>query len=163
MGTSKLTGRRTAGKNTEPRANPKPTKLNHIWFCVQVPRGATNPERPALVREALEAWYVDHARSRIPERVDLLAARTGLEPKSVIVRHQAKRWGCCDAHGNLDVNWRITQAPMRLVDWVVAHELAHLRAKDHTKAHWTLLGKIMLGYDERRELLRATGQTIIEW
>lgn len=146
----------------EPRAHPRPTKLESGWLRVQIPRDVGDPARPAIVRTALESWYIEHARARIPERVQQLAARAGLEPRSVIVRHQTKRWGSCDGPGNLRFNWRIIGAPMRLVDYVVAHELAHLRHKDHTKAYWALLGRIMPDYEERRERLRLSGATL-EW
>jgi hypothetical protein len=74
---------------------------------------------------------------------------------------QTKRWASCDAHGNLRFNWRIIQAPMRLVDYVVAHELAHLRHEDHAKAYWALLGKIMPDYELRRRILGALGARMV--
>ena len=141
----------------EPRVNPGPAKLDHGWLRVRIARDAREKERPAIVRAALEAWYIAHAQARLPERVELLAQQAGLSPRSVLVRNQSKRWGSCDAHGNLRLNWHIIQAPMRLVDYVLAHELAHLRHKDHTKGYWALVGKIMPDYDQRREDLRAIG------
>ncbi len=145
----------------EPRVAPKPAKLDRGWLRVQVARDVSVAERAPLVRVALEAWYTKQAQTRIPERVDALASKFALQPRSVQIRHQLKRWGSCDAHGNLRFNWRIIQAPMGLVDYVVAHELAHLRHKDHTKAFWALLGKLMPDCDLRRESLRNLGEPLV--
>jgi hypothetical protein len=59
-------------------------------------------------------------------------------------------------------NWRIIQAPMRLVDYIVVHELVHLVHKDHTKEFWALLGKVMPDYEDRRTALRGLGRGL-EW
>ncbi len=145
----------------EPSTNPQPTKLERGWLRVHVPDGATDEQRSAHVRAALQAWYIERAHARIPERVEHLSRKFGLVPKSVLVRSQSKRWGSCDAHGNLRFNWRIMQAPMQLVDYVVAHELAHLRHQDHTKAYWRLLGTIMPDYEKRRATLRPIGPRLV--
>lgn len=97
------------------------------------------------------------ALDRLTERVDLWSPRTGGDPAAVLIRDQKKRWASCDTKGNLRFNWRIIQAPMRLVDYVVAHELVHLRHKEHDKAFWSALGRAMPDYDDRRETLRRTG------
>ena len=69
----------------------------------------------------------------------------------VLIRDQRRRWGSCDPKGNLRFNWRIVQAPMRLLDYVVAHELVHLANRNHTAAFWAALGRVMPDYAERRE------------
>jgi len=145
----------------EPRVRPARTKLERGWLRVQVGRTLSAQERPQAVREALEAWYVDHAERRLPERVAHWSRQCGLEPNSVVVKHQLKRWGSCDASGNLRLNWKIVQAPVRLIDYVVVHELAHLRHQDHTKAYWALVGKIMPDYEERKRALRHLGVGVV--
>ncbi len=79
----------------------------------------------------------------------------------VLIRDQRKRWGSADAKGVLRFNWRVVQAPMRLVDYVVAHELVHLRYPDHTRAFWAALGEVMSDYEERREALRRFGRMMV--
>ena len=59
-----------------------------------------------------------------------------------------------DSAGNVRFNWRVIQAPMRLVDYVVAHELVHLRHPEHNRDFWAVLGSVMSDYEERRERLR---------
>ncbi len=127
-------------------------RLKGRWLEVTVPRGQRDG-----VRDLLVAWYREHAAARLPERVAEWAGKVGVEPKAVLIREPKRRWGSCDAAGNVRFNWRIVQAPMRLVDYVVAHELAHLVHEDHGREFWGRLGRVMPDYEERREGLRRVG------
>ena len=75
----------------------------------------------------------------------------------VVIADQQKRWGSCDRNGTVRLNWRIIQAPMRLVDYVVVHELQHLRHRGHGRDYWRALGTVMPDYERRREDLRQRG------
>ncbi|MCX4241342.1 M48 family metallopeptidase [Paraliomyxa miuraensis] len=132
-------------------------KLVRGWLEVPVRRGLAEAERRDVVLGAIGDWYRTHARARLPERVDQWAARLGVEPADVLVRDQRKRWASCDDSGVLRFNWRVIQAPMRLVDYVVAHELVHLRYREHTAAFWARLGMVMPDYEARKEALRRLG------
>lgn len=120
-------------------------------------------QRPLAIRRALEAWYRERASDRISERVAVWMSELGVsEVGEVLLRAQQKRWASCDAAGNLRFNWRIVQAPMRLLDYVVAHELTHLIHADHTRTFWRKLGSVMADYEQRREQLRLMGPRL-EW
>ncbi len=106
-------------------------------------------------------WYRAHANRRLPERVAAWAPRLGVAPGAVVIRDQRKRWGSADPAANLRFNWRIIQAPLRLVDYVIAHELVHLRYPDHTRDFWAALGQVMGDYEERREALRVMGREMV--
>ena len=144
------------------RAGTEPgVKLTGRYLEATVARGSSSDDRPALVRALLEDWYRAHAAERLPERVAEWSTKLGVEPKAVLIREPQKRWGSCDAAGNIRLNWRIIQAPRRLVDYVVAHELTHLAHDDHGRAFWALLGRVMPDYEERREALRKAGGGIV--
>lgn len=127
------------------------------WLIATVPRAAPKEERADVVRELLVAWYRERATERLHERVIEWSDVVGVVPKAVLVREQAKRWGSCDAAGNVRLNWRVIQAPKKLVDYVVAHELVHLLHDDHGRAFWAKLGRVMPDYEDRREMLRCRG------
>lgn len=114
------------------------------------------------LRGVLVAWYREHARVRLQERVGCWAEKLGLEPPALLIREQRRRWGSCDPAGVVRLNWRVVQAPMRLVDYVVAHELIHLEHRDHNRAFWAALGRLMPDYEARREALRVLGPRL-EW
>ncbi|MFO0692912.1 MAG: SprT family zinc-dependent metalloprotease [Polyangiales bacterium] len=140
------------------KAGSEPSvKLLGKHLEVTVPRGTPAGSRPEVVREQLVGWYRAHAEDRLPERVGVWASKLGVAPRSVLVREPDKRWGSCDAKGNVRLNWRIVQAPMRLVDYVVAHELVHLVHADHGRAFWQALGRVMPDYEGRRDMLRRRG------
>jgi predicted metal-dependent hydrolase len=127
------------------------------WLVVTVPVGGA-----AAVRKAVVTWYRHHAAERLPERAAIWAKKMGVAAPVVLIRDQRRRWGSCDPKGNLRFNWRIVQASMRLVDYVVAHELVHLAHRKHTAAFWAALGRVVPDYEARREALRGMGARL-EW
>jgi predicted metal-dependent hydrolase len=137
-------------------------KLSRGWLEVPVRRGLSEAQRREAVLGAIGDWYRAHARARLPERVEAWAARLGVEPTDVLVRDQRKRWASCDDQGVLRFNWRVIQAPMRLVDYVVAHELVHLLHREHTAGFWARLGTAMPDYEGRKDALRRLGPRL-QW
>ena len=129
-------------------------KLRGGWLHVPAPAGA---RQAAHVRAALVAWFRRHAAEGLPERVGAWRAKAGVAPPRVVVADQRKRWGSCDHRGTIRLNWRIVQAPMRLVDYVVVHELVHLRHRGHGRDYWQAVGRVMPDYERRREELRKCG------
>lgn len=113
------------------------------------------------IRRALVAWYRERAAERLAARVPVWAERLGVHAGRVLVRDQRARWGSADAAGNLRFNWRIVQAPTRLLDYIVAHELVHLVYPDHTRDFWATLGRAMPDYEARREALRRLGRHVV--
>ena len=137
-------------------------RLLRGWLAVFLPTGIDASERAYRARNALVGWYRQHAANRLPGSVAYWAGKIGVSVPQVVVRDQRKRWASCDKAGIIRFNWRIIQAPTRLVDYVVAHELVHLVHADHTAAFWKRLGKIMPDYEIRRERLREMGRGM-EW
>lgn len=137
------------------RAPARCVRLIGGWLHVPAAPGAE------AVRDLLVAWYRAHAARRLPERVPAWAPLLGVEPTNVLIRDQRKRWGSADGAGVIRLNWRVVQAPMRLVDYVVVHELVHLRYPDHTRDFWAALGGVMGDYEARREGLRRLGRAMV--
>ena len=129
-------------------------KLRGGWLHVPAPAGA---QQTAHVRTALVSWFRRHAAERLPERVEVWRSKAGVEMPPVVIADQQKRWGSCDRSGTIRLNWRIIQAPMRLVDYVVVHALVHLRHRGHGRDYWRALGRVMPDYERRREDLRQRG------
>lgn len=131
--------------------------LRGAFLDVTVGREMDAERRRDHVERAVTSWYRIQAERRLPERVKLFASRAGLACTHVLIRNQEKRWGSCNSRGELRFNWRLIMAPMSLVDYVVAHEVCHLKVRDHSAAFWTLLGTTLPDYQVRRERLRAEG------
>lgn len=131
-------------------------KLERGRLRVTVDRGLGAEHRAEAVRVALVDWYRRHAEARLLERVRWWARRLDLPEPKVLVRDQQQRWGSCSP-GVVRFNWRIVQAPMRLVDYVIVHELIHLLHRSHDRAYWQALGRAMPDYERRKADLRGLG------
>ena len=129
-------------------------KLRGGWVHVPV---QDEEHRVPTVRATLVSWFRRHARKRLPERVEASCGKVGVSIPRILISDQLKRWGSCDRSGTVRLNWRIIQAPMRLVDYVVVHELSHLRHRGHGVDYWRAVGRVMPDYERRREELRTRG------
>jgi len=100
-------------------------------------------------------WYIATGTEWLKRRVETLSARTASKPRRVEVRDLGFRWGSCGRDGVLFFNWRVLQLPVRLTDYVIAHELVHLREGHHGPAFWAALGRAMPDWQRRREVLAS--------
>jgi len=143
-------------------AHPGPARLDSGWLRVGVPPRIDQSSRAGMIRLSLIEWYKVHAGQRLPERVHVWAPKVGVRSPQMLIREQRRRWGSCDPKGNLRLNWRVIQAPMKLVDYVVVHELVHVIEKEHSKKFWAGVGRVMPDYEARREELRHLGPDL-QW
>lgn len=110
---------------------------------------------PEALRAALVGWYRAEAKTVLPDRTRALADGLGLTPARVAVRAQRSRWGSCSARGTVSLNWRLLLVPGALADYVIVHELCHLRHLSHSAAFWALVGRVLPDWRERRRQLAA--------
>lgn len=141
---------------------PRPLRLDNGWLRVPIPRHLQQQHRGPFVRAALIDWYRRLASKRLSERVAFWAGKLELGSPETVLAEPRKRWGSASPSGTVRINWRIIQGPLSLVDYVVAHELTHLRHPDHTRAFWAALGRVMPDYDMRKTRLRSLGPQL-EW
>ena len=132
-------------------------KLHGSRLQVAFYRANRNGKYSKEIRDAITEWYKKLAAKRITERITIYTRKMGLSRPGVIIRNQQKRWGSCNKNGELRFNWRIIMAPMSLVDYVVVHELCHIKYKNHSKLFWKYLGMIMPDYEKRKERIRLDG------
>src|SRR6185503_1641680 len=115
--------------------------------------------QPAAMRAAVLEWLLAEARRVFLERIAVFAPRVGVRVPEIRLSNARTQWGSCNARGRVLLNWRLVHAPLRLVDYVVAHELAHLRELNHSRRFWALVEQ---AYPEcrtaRRELNRLEKQ-----
>jgi len=113
--------------------------------------------RHQRIKEALTRWYQEQAKEILTRRVISLSRKVGVKPERVNVKHQGRRWGSCTKNGTLNLNWRIVMAPSSIIDYVVAHELCHLKIRNHSPDFWQFLGAVLPDYEKRRDWLRSNG------
>jgi predicted metal-dependent hydrolase len=112
-------------------------------------------------RPALERFYRRAARAEIAPRLDRASAAAGLTYTALDIRGQRTRWASCAASGRMSFNWRLLLAPERVLDYVVWHEVCHLRYLDHSQRFWSLLERHWPGYREDRLWLRRNGSSLV--
>lgn len=105
----------------------------------------------------VERWYRAQALNLITQKLDRLSGALGVEYSRVSVRAQKTRWGSCSPKGSLSFNWKLLMAPESVIDYVIIHELAHLREMNHGKRFWRLVGEHCPGWREYRRWLRDHG------
>ena len=111
------------------------------------------------VRDAAQSWLQREARRLFAERSALFAERLGVRVTRLSLSSAATRWGSASADGGIRLNWRLVHFALPTIDYVVAHELAHLREMNHGPRFWAIVRSAMPGYeDERRKLRDAARQ-----
>jgi predicted metal-dependent hydrolase len=119
--------------------------------------------RLTVIEHALEGWYRARAAEEITERIAAWSQETGWQPRAVLIRDQRRRWGSCSADGTLRFNWRLVMAPPSVIDYVVVHELAHLRVHNHSPAFWAEVARHIPDHKARRAALRQLGPSLSLW
>ncbi|TFH51131.1 MAG: M48 family peptidase [Lysobacterales bacterium] len=106
-------------------------------------------------RPLIEAWYRREAKRCLPARLTPYARMLGVAPKRISIRAQRTRWGSCSSHGTICLNWRLMLLPSDLCDYVLLHELCHLRHMDHSVKFWALVESVFPDYAKREDRLEA--------
>lgn len=130
-------------------------------FIAIAPKSSSPLWRQERIQQTFRDWYIRHGAIKVQQRTTLYAPRLGLTPPSkIVIKDQQTRWGSCTKNGIININWRILMAPMRIVDYVIVHELAHMIHADHSADFWSVVSSVMPDYDERKEWLRVHGATL---
>jgi predicted metal-dependent hydrolase len=106
------------------------------------------------LKERVKRWYLDEAKRLFAERLDHFAPQLGVAYNAMALSSAGTRWGSCTVEGNIRLNWRLIHYPLALIDYVVVHELSHLREMNHSAAFWATVGSVYPDYDGARLALR---------
>jgi predicted metal-dependent hydrolase len=109
-------------------------------------------------RVEFENWYKWEAKKYLKSRVAFLAKKFGYKYNQVRITSAKTRWGSCSSKKNLNFSWRLIMVKPEIIDYVIIHELAHLKQMNHSKKFWNLVEKMMPEYKEHRMWLREKGK-----
>ncbi|MBX6316882.1 M48 family metallopeptidase [Pigmentiphaga sp.] len=137
--------RETGLQSVDPDA---PADGDILWL------GLPHDAEAARIRDAVQAWLQGRARSVFDARLREFLARTGLAIKRWKLSSAATRWGSCTSEGSILLNWRLIHFPLDIIDYVIAHELAHLREMNHGPGFWAEVGQLLPGFESARDVLR---------
>ena len=135
------------------RGDTPSVKLVGRWFQIRTP----DPKNGEETKELLERWYRSHAKGLFPIRVaECMKTCSSLkldDEPSMTIRKMTHRWGSCTPEGRLLLNLDLIMAPVSCIDYVIVHELCHLKIHDHSRAFYKLLNRIMPDWETRKERL----------
>ncbi|MDP3762333.1 MAG: SprT family zinc-dependent metalloprotease [Ramlibacter sp.] len=116
--------------------------------------GLAQNAQPQQVRDAVQAWLMRRAKELFTERLDHFAPQLGVAWRKLVLSSAGTRWGTAHADGLIRLNWRLVHFRMAVIDYVVAHELSHLRVMDHSPRFWDTVRTVVPDYAELRGLLK---------
>ncbi len=130
------------------------------WIGRQRRKLEANREQIRAVPESDRRDAIARAKRELPQRLLELAERLGLVVAKVSIRNQRWRWGSCSPRGHVCLNWRLVMMPSWVRDYVLIHELMHLRRLDHSKKFWKLVADQCPDYQAARQWLREHGRAL---
>ena len=115
------------------------------------------PAEPARVPAKIAAYLKVRARDRLAAASDFYAAQLGRKVSQISLRDTRSRWGSCSPEGALMYNWRLIMAPPAVLDYVAAHEVAHLIEMNHSPAFWAVVARLYPRWQVQRDWLKRHG------
>lgn len=167
---------KTQAKLTKKYPDLKPkafTPGERFWYLgAQYPLKLTNRQRPPLAlngafwlsrakqdraKEIFTEWYREETRAITADLIARYAGQHGFRVKHVRITSAMTRWGSCSGKNNLNFTYRLSMAPLAVIEYVVVHELAHLKVRNHSQAFWKAVAEIMPAYEKHRTWLKTHG------
>lgn len=165
-------------RNVRAELSPAPEVVFGALFPVEgaMLEIAPNPGRGTRIEDArllipaarspgpvVAAFLRQLAHARLIAACDRHAARLGRPFRAITLRDTRSRWGSCTQDGRLMFSWRLAMAPPQVLDYVAAHEVAHLAHMDHSPAFWAATGRLFPDYAVQRKWLRRHGSELLAW
>ncbi|KKH95142.1 peptidase [Methanosarcina sp. 1.H.T.1A.1] len=126
-------------------------------LTVFIPETVPEELRPVLVKKVVWDFYRDCAESDVERLLKAYSEKLNIAPPTFKVKHQKRRWGSCSADNVLRINFQLLMAPPEQLEYVVVHELCHVKEKNHSSRFWKLVGELMPGYEVHRKSLKKDG------
>lgn len=126
-------------------------------LTISLPANTTERE----LKKQIQHWLQSKAQQLFAERMQIYAEKLGAFPSSLMLSAAKTRWGSCTSKGKIRLNWRLIHFPLPLIDYVIAHELAHLKEMNHSPRFWATVASIFPDFMHARKALRQQAQTIL--
>jgi len=123
--------------------------------------GGLGAEREVVVKHALFLWVRRWLRGEVAKISAHHAARHGLQPRDIRIKRMTSRWGSCGPRNGININWLLAFAPESVLEYVVVHELCHIRERNHSGAFWSLVGEHVPEYQQERGWLKSHGAALM--
>lgn len=136
--------------------------LNQEGFTVTLPIDNNEINQHPLIRLTLIEWMQNQAAKEVKRLVDIYAEKYNLYPRYVRIKTQKSRWGSCGIHNDINLNWLLILAPEKVMEYVVIHELCHIKERNHSADFWRLVEKHCPDYKKHRGWLKQHGRNVMQ-
>jgi len=120
-----------------------------LWIALPADAGEQQ------VRDAVQSWLQAEARRVLGQRLAMLAERIDVKPRSWTISSARSQWGSCTHDGRIRLSWRLVHFALPVIDYVVAHELAHLKELNHSPRFWRAVAELLPGFEAARDEIKA--------
>jgi predicted metal-dependent hydrolase len=130
-------------------------------FIAQVPEPLLNDSPSHAIRHALTMWMKKQLKSQIELFVQHHGPVKNLFPRSISIKTQKTRWGSCGIYNDININWLLILAPPSVLEYVVVHELCHIKFRNHSHHFWSLVAHHLPDYQTQRHWLKQHGTALM--
>jgi len=134
-------------------------RLKDNLFVITAPERLDEDQRRKEIKEMLLEWYKQKAKDNFKKRISKYARKLEVEKVKVNILDSSRKWGELKDEV-ISLHWKLVLAPAKIQDYVIVHELAHFKYKNHTNSFWNIVGAVLPDYEERKKWLRANGATL---
>jgi predicted metal-dependent hydrolase len=134
------------------RHDARSRAVNHLPGLLELAMPNHN-EPPAVARKVLQ-WYKKQAVTDFARRLEIFSAKLGVALPKLLISNARTRWGSCNSKKEVRLNWRLLQAPPHLINYVICHELAHLKEMNHSARFWAVVASIYPDYKAAEKELK---------
>ncbi|MDH3770304.1 MAG: M48 family metallopeptidase, partial [Nitrospirota bacterium] len=129
-------------------------------FWIELPERVPEAAQETVIETALTAWLKRQAYAATNDIVEHHGRQHDLMPTALRIKAQKRLWGSCTAKGVISLNWRLILGPPEILEYVVVHELCHLRHPHHQPPFWQLVGEVLPDFQRHRSWLRTNGHLL---
>ena len=126
-------------------------------FYILYPDSIYDSKKDKLIKQSLEKWMKNQIEADVKLLVKTYGEKLGLIPEGIRIKEQKHLWASCGKDRIININWQLIRFPKQILEYVVIHELCHLKYRNHSKDFWVLVGSVMPEYEQYKALLDKYG------
>lgn len=129
-------------------------------MMVSIPDFIVGEKRKELIKNSIMTWYKNEAKRVFKYKLDYYSQVMDLEYNRLRVKNQRTRWGSCSSKKNINLNWKILLAPNDVIDYIIIHELTHMKYMNHSQEFWQSVARYIPEYTSQKRWLKENGKNL---
>jgi predicted metal-dependent hydrolase len=130
-------------------------------FTIGIKPSKQSTTTTAMIKKLYEDWLMEKAQSIFKHKVEEYSKKLGVKVEAIVIKRLKNRWGSMTKEGSINLNANLLKAPEDVIDYIILHELCHLKVKEHSYHYWDHVRRYMPNYQEKIEWLKISGNHLI--